>query len=190
MSSENTQHRIDRVRKPRVHITYDVEVGGAMVKKELPFVVGVLGDFTGKPAKPLAPLRDRKFIKIDRDNFDGVLKRMKPRLVFSVDNKITGDNTELGVDITFKSIRSFNPDEVVNSVPALRSLAETRRRLSDLLTKVDGNEQLGKMLRNVVEDSGVQEMLSKELSKEMSADASLEEPAVEEEDEGEEDDNE
>lgn len=169
MSSENTQHMIDRRRKPRVHITYDVEVGGAMVKRELPFVVGVLGDFSGKPVEPLASLRERNFIDISRDNFNDILKGMKPRLAFTVDNKLSGDGTELGVDITFEDINSFEPDQVVQKVPALRSLVETRRRLSDLLTKVDGNERLGQVLLSVLKDSGAQEQLSSELGKELRA---------------------
>lgn len=165
MSSESYQHRIDRVRKPRVHITYDVEVGGAMVKRELPFVVGVLGDFSGKPTEPLAPLRERNFIEISRDNFDGVLERMKPRASFSVPNKITKGGDDLGVDITFENIRSFDPDQVVQKVPALNALVETRRRLSDLLTKVDGNEPLNQMLKDIIKDSGAQQELGDALEK-------------------------
>ncbi len=170
MSRENTQHRIDRVRKPRVHITYDVEVGGVPVKRELPFVVGVFGDFSGKSAEPLAPLRDRNFIEINRDNFDKVLERMKPRLAFSVENKITGDGSDLGVEITFENIRSFDPDQVVQQVPALRSLVESRRRLSDLLSKVDGNERLNQMLQEVLRDGGAQKELSAALGLEGAAD--------------------
>src|SRR5215470_16869381 len=98
MARESTQHKLDRVRPPRVHITYDVEIGDAIEMKELPFVVGVLADLSGKPEEPLARLRDRKFVDIDRDNFADVMKGMKPRLAFKVDNKLTNDESKMGVE--------------------------------------------------------------------------------------------
>src|ERR671938_1498833 len=104
MARESTQHKLDRVRAPRVHITYDVEVGGAIELKELPFVVGVLGDFSGKPDEPLPRVKDRKLIEIDRDNFDQVLASQKPRLAYRVDNKLTNDGSKLAVDLRFKSM--------------------------------------------------------------------------------------
>lgn len=150
MAKESTQHKLDRVRSPRVHITYDVEVGGAIQMKELPFVVGVLGDFSGKPAEPLPRIKDRKFVTIDRDNFNQALAGMKPRLAFKVDNKITGEENQLGVEINFKSLEDFEPEQVVNQVEPLRRLLEARRRLSDLVHKIDGNDKLEAALQEVI----------------------------------------
>src|SRR6516164_2173184 len=103
MARESTQHKLDRVRPPRVHITYDVELGDAIENKELPFVMGVLADLSGKPDEPLPRVRDRKFVEIDRDSFDEVMKGMKPRLAFQVENKLTNDDTKLGVELRFNS---------------------------------------------------------------------------------------
>jgi type VI secretion system protein ImpB len=150
---ESTQHKLDRVRPPRVHITYDVEVGGAIELKELPFVVGVLGDFSGKPAEPLPRLKERKFVTIDRDNFNQVLAGTKPRLAYKVDNKLTDDDTKLGVELTFRSLEDFEPEQVVNQVEPLRKLLEARRRLSDLVHKIDGNDKLDELLQQVVGNS-------------------------------------
>ncbi len=153
MAKESTQHKLDRVRSPRVHITYDLEVGGAIQLKELPFVVGVMGDFSGKPAEPLPRLKERKFVSVDRDNFDQVLAGMKPRLAFKVDNKLADDNTQLSVELNFKSLQDFEPEQVVNQVEPLRKLLEARRRLSDLVHKVDGNEKLETILQEVISNS-------------------------------------
>jgi len=150
---ESTQHKLDRVRSPRVQITYDLEVGGAIQLKEIPFVVGVLGDFSGKPSEPLPRLKDRKFVNIDRDNFDQVLSGMKPRLAYKVDNKLTDDDTKLGVELNFKSLEDFEPENVVNQVEPLRKLLEARRRLSDLVHKLDGNEKLEDAIQEVVGNS-------------------------------------
>ena len=160
---ESLQHKLDRVRPPRVHITYDVEIGGAIELKELPFVVGVLGDFSGKPEQPLPKLKDRKLIEIDRDNFNQVLSGMKPRLAFNVDNKLTDDESKFGVDIRFNSIEDFEPDNLVKQIPPLAKLVDARRRLSDLLSKMDGNDRLGELLSDVVQNSGQQEQLGKAL---------------------------
>jgi type VI secretion system protein ImpB len=157
---ESTQHKLDRVRSPRVHITYDVEIGGAIENKELPFVLGVLGDFSGKPEEALPRVKDRKFIEIDRDNFDQVLAAMKPRLAYRVDNKLTNDGSKLGVDLRFKSMDDFHPDQVVQQVEPLRKLVEARRKLSDLLSKMDGNDKLEQMLNEIVADTGAQQQLS------------------------------
>jgi type VI secretion system protein ImpB len=161
--TESTQHKLSRVRAPRVHLTYDVEVGDAIEAKELPFVVGVLGDFSGKPAEPLPRLKDRKLIEIDRDNFDQVLAAQKPRLAFSVDNKLTNDGSKMNVELRFNSMDDFNPDNVVRQVEPLRKLVEARQRLSDLLSKMDGNDRLGELLEDVVKNSGAQKQLSNEL---------------------------
>ena len=114
MAKESTQHKLDRVRKPRVQITYDVEINGAMQLKELPFVVGVLGDYSGQPDKPLAALKDRKFVDIDRDNFDKVLAGMSPRLALRVDDKLSGKaGQQLNVELRFNNMDDFSPENVV-----------------------------------------------------------------------------
>lgn len=150
---ESTQHKLDRVRSPRVQITYDVEVGGAIQLKELPFVVGVLGDFTGKPAEPLPRLKDRKFVNIDRDNFNQVMAGMKPRVAFKVDNKLTNDDTKLGVELNFRNLDDFEPEQVAKQVEPLRKLLDARQRLSDLVLRMDGNDRLEEMLQEVVGDT-------------------------------------
>src|SRR6185312_5528548 len=134
MARNSTQHKLDRVRPPRVHITYDVEVGDAIEMKELPFVVGVLGDFTGQPTQPLPRLRDRKFVEVTPDNFDQVLEGMKPHLAFSVENKLSEDAEapQLRVDLHFKSLDDFEPENVVKQVKPLKELMDLRTRLSDL----------------------------------------------------------
>src|ERR1700734_1551395 len=116
MPRESIQKKIARVRPPRVHITYDVETGGAIEKKEIPFVVGVLADLAGQPDKPLPPIKERKFIEIDRDNFDGVMARMSPRVAFKVDNRLTNDDTQLGVDLRFSSMADFEPQNIAQQV--------------------------------------------------------------------------
>jgi type VI secretion system protein ImpB len=150
MGKESTQQKLSRVRPPRVHITYEVETGGAIQLKELPFVVGVLGDLSGKPAGEMPRLKERKFVTIDRDNFNQVMKGMKPRLAFRVDNKLTDDDTKIGVEINFESLDDFEPENVVNQVEPLRKLLDARRRLSDLVHKLDGNEKLEELLRDVI----------------------------------------
>ncbi len=160
---ESVQHKLDRVRPPRVHITYDVEVGGAIETKELPFVLGVLGDFSGKPDEALPRVRDRKLIEIDRDNFDGVLAAMKPRLAYRVDNKLTNDGSKMGVELRFKSMDDFHPDSVVQQVEPLRKLVDARQRLSDLLSKMDGNDKLESILNEIASDTGAQAQLSSAL---------------------------
>ena len=150
MARESTQHKLDRVRSPRVHITYDVEIGDAIEMKEIPFVVGVLGDYSGKPDEPLPKLMDRKFVEIDRDNFDSVLAGMKPRLSFQVDNKIKEDNTKMGVELKFRSLEDFHPEKVAEQLDPLRKLVEARTKLSDLVTKLDGNEKLEELLQGAI----------------------------------------
>lgn len=168
---ESIQHKLDRVRPPRVHITYDVEIGDAIELKELPFVVGVLGDFSGKPQEPLPRLKDRKFIEIDRDNFNQVLAGMKPRLAYRVDNKLTNDGTKMNVELRFNNLGDFEPDNVVQQVEPLRKLVEARRRLSDLLSKMDGNDRLDELLQEVIQNSGAQQQLSQALGLESPAPA-------------------
>ena len=157
---ESLQHKIDRVRPPRVQITYDVEIGGAIELKELPFVVGVMGDFVGKPEEPLPAFKNRKFVEIDPDNFDQVMAGMSPRLAYTVENKLQDDGSKLGVDLKFKTIEDFEPDRIVQQVEPLRKLVEARQKLSDLLSKMDGNEKLETMLEEVISSADKQKQLS------------------------------
>ena len=154
VKKESVQQKLKRVRPPRVQITYDVEIGGAIELKELPFVVGVLGDFSGQPDSPLPRMKDRKITEIDRDNFDQVLSAMAPRVAMAVENKMAGDGSKIGVDLKFNSLDDFEPDKVVQQVDPLRRLVEARQRLSDLLSKADGNEKLEKMLNDVPPERG------------------------------------
>jgi type VI secretion system protein ImpB len=149
-SKPSLQHKLEKVRAPRVQITYDVEIGGAMEMKEIPFVVGVLSDLSGNPDEPLPKVKDRKFVEIDRDNFNSVLAAMKPRLAFKVDNKLTDDDSKLGVELRFHSLDDFHPEQIAQQVEPLRKLVETRRRLSDLLNKLDGNDRLDELLQEAI----------------------------------------
>ena len=158
MARESTQHKLDRVRPPRVQITYDVEIGGAQVVKELPFVVGVISDLAGQPVDAPAKLKDRKFVEIDRDNFDAVLRGMKPRLAYRVDNKLSDDNTQMAVEMKFNSLDDFEPEQVVRQVEPLRKLLETRLQLQALLAKMDGNDKLTDKLQEII---GNTDMLKK-----------------------------
>jgi type VI secretion system protein ImpB len=152
MARESTQHKLDRVRSPRVHITYDVETGGAIELKELPFVVGVLGDFTGQPVEQLPKLKERKFVEVNPDNFDSVLEGMKPHLAFSVENKLSDepDAPNLKVNLNFKSMDDFEPENVAKQVPPLKQLLDLRQRLSDLRGSLQGNDKLEELLLDAV----------------------------------------
>lgn len=161
--AESVQHKLNRVRKPRVHLTYDVETEGSEVKRELPFVVGVMGDFSGKPYEPLKPLKDRKFTQIDRDNFDDVLARMTPGAQFKVDNTLTGDGSQLAVDLKFKSMDDFEPGAVVDQIEPLRKLLAARNKLRDLMSKVDRSEDLERLLEDVLQNTAKLQTLSTEL---------------------------
>ena len=155
--------KLSRVRKPRVHITYEVEIGDAMEKRELPFVMGVLGDFSGTPTSKLKPLRDRKFVQIDRDNINDVLKQMTPGLNLRVENTLAGDGSELGVQLKFESMEDFEPAQVANQVEPLKKLVETRNQLRDLLTKVDVSSDLEATLEEVLKNTESAAKLAKEL---------------------------
>ena len=159
---ESLQHKLDRVRAPRVQITYDVEIGDAIEMKEIPFVVGVLADLSGKPDDPLPSLKNRKFVEIDRDNFDTVLQGTKPRLTLKVDNKLTGDDSKLGVELRFKSIDDFHPERVVEQVEPLRKLVQARTSLSELLGKLDGNDKLDERLQEILANTEDLNKLAKE----------------------------
>ena len=147
---ESLQHKLDRVRAPRVQITYDVEKGDAIEMKEIPFIMGVLADLSGKPEDPLPKLKNRKFVDIDVDNFNDVLEGMKPRLAFKVENKLSGGDTKLPVELKFKSMNDFHPESVAKQIEPLRKLIEARRKLSDLLNKLDGNDKLEELLQDVI----------------------------------------
>lgn len=161
---ESTQHKLDRVRPPRVQITYDVEIGGAIEKKQLPMVVGVLADLAGKPAEAPAPLRRRKFVEIDRDNFNGVMSSIGPRLAFRVPNRLTDDDSQLPVELRFDSMDDFDPVAVLRQVEPLRRLFEARQRLSDLIGKLDGNDELDRLLRDVVSQTDQLQAIRGELA--------------------------
>ena len=165
--SESVHQKLKRVRKPRVHITYDVETEGAVVEKELPFVVGVVGDFSGHPVEKLKPLKDRKFIQIDRDNFDDVMKRMTPGLNIRVENTLSDDGTEMPVQLKFESLSDFEPTQVAKQVEPLRKLLETRDKLRDLLTKIDRSEDLENVLEQVLQNTENLKKFSSELGVEV-----------------------
>jgi type VI secretion system protein ImpB len=163
--AESLQHKLDRVRSPRVHITYDVETGGAIEKKELPFVMGIFGDFTGMPEEPLPRLKDRKFVEVNPDNFDSVLAAMKPHLSFSVENKLSeeSDAGQLKVDLKFGSLDDFSPANVAKQVKPLKELLDLRTRLSDLRGSLQGNDKLDELLQDAVRDPGKLEKLKGEM---------------------------
>ncbi|RRI71695.1 type VI secretion system contractile sheath small subunit [Pseudomonas aeruginosa] len=157
--AESTQHKLDRVRPPRVQITYDVEIGNAIEKKELPLVVGILADLSGKPDTPPAKLVERRFVNIDRDNFNEILSSISPRATLQVHNTISGDDSKLNVELRFNHIEDFDPVNLVKQVVPLRRLFEARQRLRDLLTKLDGNDDLDQLLQDVVANTeGLQEI--------------------------------
>jgi len=167
MARESTQHKLDRVRSPRVQITYDVEVGGAIELKELPFVVGVLGDFTGQPEQPLPKLKDRKFVEVNPDNFDTVLEGMKPHLNFSVENKLSEEPeaANLKVDLKFSKLEDFEPQNVARQVKPLKELLDLRTRLSDLRGSLQGNDKLEELLLESVGNTEKLEKLKGEIGK-------------------------
>ncbi len=167
MAKPSTQHKLDRVRPPRVHVTYDVEVGDAIEMKELPFVMGVLGDFTGQPEAPLPKLRERKFVEVTPDNFDSVLEGMKPHVAFSVENKLSEDPNagQLKVDLHFKSMEDFEPEQVARQIKPLKEMLDLRTKLSDLRGSLQGNEKLEELLLDAVSNTEKLDKLKGELEK-------------------------
>jgi type VI secretion system protein ImpB len=161
--SASVHDKLNRVRKPRVHITYEVETEGAQVQRELPFVVGVMGDFSGDPTQPLRPMGERKFIQIDRDNFNDVMARMTPGVKLKVDNTLAGDGSQMAVDLKFNSMDDFEPARIVEQVPALKALMETRNKLRDLMSKVDRSEDLENLLEQVLKNEEELKTLSGQL---------------------------
>jgi type VI secretion system protein ImpB len=161
-SRESTQKKLGRIRPPRVHITYDVETGGAIEKRELPFVVGVFADLSGMPDKPLPKYKDRKFIEIDRDNVDQVMAKQTPRIAFKVNNTLKNDESKLGIELRFKKMADFEPQNVVQQVDPLRQLMELRQKLSNLRSSLYGNDKLEELLQEAVRNTEALQGLSPE----------------------------
>ena len=161
--SASVHDKLNRVRKPRVHITYDVETEGAQQERELPFVMGVMGDFSGDPTSPLQPMADRKFVQIDRDNFNDVMARMTPGVNLKVDNKLSEEGGQMGVNLKFRGIEDFEPARVAQQVPALRALMETRQKLRDLMSKVDRSDELEGLLKQVLKSENDMKALQNQL---------------------------
>jgi type VI secretion system protein ImpB len=159
--SESTQKKLTRIRPPRVQISYDVETGGAIEKKELPLIVGVLADLAGKSDKPVQPIKARKFVEIDRDNFNDVMASIAPRLAFPIDNKLQNDDSKLQVELRFKKIDDLRPEALVQQVEPLRKLFEARQRLNDLLAKLDGNDDLDALLQEIASNTDQQQNIKK-----------------------------
>ena len=161
--SESIHDKLKRVRKPRVHLTYDVESNGATVEKELPFVLGVMGDYSGDNTEAKKELKDRKFAQIDRDNFNEIMGKISPALNFKVDNALEGDGSEISVNLSFKSMEDFEPHRVVEQVEPLKKLLETRNKLRDLLTKADRSDDLETLLEDVLQNTASLNALYSEL---------------------------
>jgi type VI secretion system protein ImpB len=163
MSDDDIYRKKERIRKPRVHITYDVETEGGKVRKELPFVVGVLGDFSGDPTEKLKPLAEREFIQIDRDNFDEVLARMKPGLNLRVQNTLEGGDKEFGVQLKFEKMEDFEPGQVVQQVEPLRKLMQVRNQIKELQSRVENSAELEEKLEEILKSSEHVGKLAEEL---------------------------
>jgi type VI secretion system protein ImpB len=168
MAKESVHKKLERVRPPRVHVTYDVEVGDAIEVKELPFVMGVLADLSGQPTESLPKLKDRRFVEINPDNFDSVLESFKPHLSLEVDNKLSeeADAGKLKVDLDFKNLDDFDPGNVAKRVKPLRDLLDLRTKLGDLRGALQGNDKLDDLLMEAVGNTDKASQLKKELEKE------------------------
>jgi len=151
--SDSIHDKLKRVRKPRVHITYDVETNGAVEKKELPFVMGVMGDYSGDNTENKKALRDRKFVQVDRDNFNEALAKVNPKLNMKVDNTLADDDSEISVDLDFKNLGDFEPNRIVEQVDPLKKLMDARNKLRDLMTKVDRSDELESILEEVLQST-------------------------------------
>lgn len=163
--ADSTQKKLERVRPARVSISYEVETGGAIEKKELPFLMGVMGDFTGHATEPLPKLKERKFVEVTPDNFDDVLASMKPHLAFTVENKLSedADAPKLGIDLNFRSLDDFAPDAVARQVKPLKELLDLRTQLSDLRGSLQTNEKLDEVLQATLGDAEKMNRLRGEL---------------------------
>jgi type VI secretion system protein ImpB len=167
MARESVHAKLERVRPPRVHVTYNVEIGDAIELKEIPFVMGVLADLSGQPEEPLPKIGERRFVEITPDNFDGVLANMNPRVAFSVKNKLSKDPNvgNLGVELKFKTMDDFEPERVAQQVKPLRDLLDLRTKMSDLIGSLQGNEKLDRLLHEVLGDNEKLEQLKSELAR-------------------------
>ena len=151
--SESIHNKLKRVRKPRVHITYDVETNGAEVKKELPFVTGVMGDYSGDNTEARKSLKERKFVQIDRDNFNDAMTKVNPKLSLQVENTLAGNGSQMAVDLDFKKMDDFSPEALVAQIEPLQQLLEARNKLRDLLSKADRSETLEKVLEDILQNT-------------------------------------
>ena len=167
MARESVHAKLERVRPPRVHVTYNVEIGGAEEVKEIPWVIGVLGDFSGQPEEPLEAIKKRRFVEVTPDNFDQVLANMKPRVAFNVENKLSDDSNagKISVDLRFTSMEDFEPENVARQVKPLRELLELRTRLSDLRGTIQGNAKLEQLLSEVIGNTEKMTQIAKEMPK-------------------------
>lgn len=161
--SDNIHDKLKRVRKPRVHITYDLETDGSTIEKELPFVMGVMGDYSGDNTENKKSLKERKFTQIDRDNFNEVMSKVNPKLNMKVDNLLENDGSELSVNLDFRTMEDFEPHRLVEQVEPLKQLMETRNKLRDLLTKADRSEELETLLEEILSNTDALKSLSDEL---------------------------
>jgi type VI secretion system protein ImpB len=166
MARESVHAKLSRVRSPCVHVTYDAEIGGGIEIKEIPFVMGIMADLSGQPADPLPKIKDRRFVEITPDNYNAVMESMKPRVAFSVENRLTkepGAGT-LGVDLTFRSLDDFEPEQVARRIAPRREFLRLRTKLSDLAGTLQGNEKLERVLQEIINDSSQLERVGKEIS--------------------------
>src|SRR5712691_6805808 len=152
MPKESLQKKVGRVRPPRVQITYDVQVGDAIEKRDLPFVVGVLADLSGMPDKPLGPIAKRKFVAIDRDNVNDVMKKIGPRLAFKVPNRLNEDDTKINCELRFESMDDFQPARIAQQITPLRRLLELRTSLANLRSSLIGNDKLENLLQEMIQN--------------------------------------
>jgi type VI secretion system protein ImpB len=160
MAKESIHKKLSRVRKPRVHITYDVEVGDAIEQKELPYVVGVFADLSGQPKEALPRVKDRKFVEIDRDNFNQAMAGIKPRLTFRVPNRLANDDSQIGVELEFQHLDDFGPEAVAQQVEPIRKLVEARQRLNELALKINSSDKLEELLQDVVQNTDALKRIS------------------------------
>jgi type VI secretion system protein ImpB len=161
--SDSIHDKLKRVRKPRVHITYDLETNGTVVEKEIPFVMGVMGDYSGDNTDSKKPLKERKFSQIDRDNFNEIMSKVNPQLRMKVENLLEGDGSEMSVNLDFKNMEDFEPHRIVEQLEPLKKLMDTRNKLRDLLTKADRSEELESILEDVLSNTNALSSLSSEL---------------------------
>lgn len=153
MGAESLQKKVGRVRPPRVQIAYDVHTGGALPKNDLPFVVGVMADLSGQPKEALPGMKDRKFVNIDRDNINDIMAKANTRVAMKVDNKLTNDGSKLAVELNFKNMDDFEPQNIAKQVGPLKELLEMRAKLTELMSKTEGNDKLEELLADVLKNT-------------------------------------